>query len=152
MLKNLGQLLFSTSSSSTSCVKTVFLPTTSPRFGGDKREGAGVENYFFNRLLRRVLRFGSVESFDHFRRNRLERRAHRMRRDGRDDRAGMVSPLAQFANQRQLAQERHVERTRQRGAAAVSENLVAMVALAANVIAHVLDHAEHRHVHLDRKS
>jgi len=51
MLKNSGQLSFSTSSASTSCVKAVFLPITSPPFGGDKREGAGVENYFFNSLL-----------------------------------------------------------------------------------------------------
>ena len=54
MLKNSGKLSVSTSNVSTSCVKAVFLPTTSPPkavFGGDKREGAGVENYFFNSLL-----------------------------------------------------------------------------------------------------
>jgi hypothetical protein len=54
VLKNSVQPPFSISGSSTPCVKDGFLPTTSPPkavFGGDKREGAGVENYFFNSLL-----------------------------------------------------------------------------------------------------
>jgi hypothetical protein len=33
MLKNSGQLSFSTSSASTSCVKAVYLPATSPPLG-----------------------------------------------------------------------------------------------------------------------
>ncbi len=52
MVKTSGQLSVSTSSASTSCIRAAFLPTTSPPFGGDKREEAGVENYFFNSLLR----------------------------------------------------------------------------------------------------
>src|ERR1035437_3066339 len=55
VLKNWFQPPFSISGPSTPCVKDGFLPTTSPPkavFGGDKREGAGVENYFFNSLLK----------------------------------------------------------------------------------------------------
>src|SRR5260221_7858775 len=64
----------------------------------------------------------------------------------RDDWACGVAAFAQLTHERQLAQERHVERISQLRAAAVRKDLVAMVTLAAQVIAHVLDHAENRHM------
>src|ERR1700729_4333086 len=70
-----------------------------------------------------------------------------MRRVGCDDWARIVATLAQLADQWQLAEERYVERLRQPRAAAMREDLVAMVTLAAQVIAHVLDDTEHGHVH-----
>src|SRR5258708_35046489 len=65
---------------------------------------------------------------------------------GCDDWARIVAALAQFAHQRQRAEERDAERGRKLLAAAMREDLVAMVALAAQVVAHVLDDAENRDV------
>src|ERR1700737_2923590 len=64
-----------------------------------------------------------------------------------DQRTRVVAALAQFTDEWKLAQKRHVQAARQALAAAVREDLVARAALAAEVIAHVLYHAEHRHVH-----
>src|ERR1700687_6342948 len=69
-----------------------------------------------------------------------------MRRIRRHDWTRLVASLAQLAHQRQLSQERHPERSREPLAATMRENLVAMTALSAQVIAHVLDYPEHRHV------
>src|SRR5882672_2730778 len=88
----------------------------------------------------------TIELLDNLRRYRLKCNAHRMRGIRSDDWTRLIAALAQLPHQRQLAKERHAERMRQPLAAAMRKELVAMVALAAQVIAHVLDHAEHRHM------
>ena len=52
------------------------------------------------------------------------------------------------ADERHLAEERHAQLARHGGAAAVPEELGARAAARAEVVAHVLDHAEHGRVHL----
>ncbi len=89
-----------------------------------------------------------LQSFDDFRGDCLERGRHRMRRVHGDQRHRTIAALAQLARDRQLAEKRDLEGFGEARAAAVRKDLVPFVALAANVIAHVLDHAEDRNVHL----
>src|SRR5277367_4346093 len=77
-------------------------------------------------------------------RDRTERRGDRMVGAYRDQRARVVATFTQFAHQRQLTQKWHAQVARQPLAAAMRENLVSRATLAADVIAHVLNHAQHR--------
>src|SRR5208282_3604804 len=86
--------------------------------------------------------------FHNLGRDFAERRCHRMAGIRRDNRIGVVAAFAQLAHERKLAQERNPKFFCVARAAAVRKDLVAAATLAADVIAHVLDHAEHGHVDL----
>src|SRR5690349_1086369 len=80
--------------------------------------------------------------------NRLERGTHRMARLGNYNRTGSIASLANLLHHRYFALQCNVQLARKARTAAVSENFMAMAAFAAQVITHIFDHAEHRHLDL----
>ena len=59
-----------------------------------------------------------------------------------------IARLAHRSHERDLAEERHAQLARHRRAAAVPEEIGPRPAAGADVVAHVLDHPEHRYLHL----
>src|SRR6266704_6341855 len=64
---------------------------------------------------------------------------------GHDDRAAGVGETGELRLQRHLAQQRDDELVGEPHAAAGEEDLRALAAVGAHEVAHVLDHAQHRH-------
>src|SRR5690349_3497789 len=65
-----------------------------------------------------------------------------------DDRPALVAADRDLRIERNLSQEGHAELLRRARSPAVLEDLLAVPALRADVVGHVLDDAEHRHVDL----
>src|SRR5215469_13239024 len=123
----------------------------SPRSRAEKAPTSALHGTRTTRMETSAERDGSRRVFHllhHSCGDRVERGAYRVTRIARNQRVGPVAPFAQLTNDRQFPQKWYPQLRGVTRATAVRENLVAMAAFPTQVVAHVFDHAEDRHVDL----
>ena len=104
-------------------------------------------------ILRSINHRGGVhragrDFFQHSPRHRAERLALRMRRLRNNDRLARIRRLTDLGDQRDLSEKRYAELRRHTFTAAAAEQFGARAATGANVVTHILNHAQHRRAHL----